>query len=602
MHVGSCRACAGWSASSGPIGTPRGRASRTGARRHRPVGPTRGRGRARRAGPRRPTSSAPPRLRRRPPLAAEPVPSVARLPYDRPLMLRPGQLPDRQGGGRGVRLSTRERPQLPPGPYLVAGMAGGGRAALGGLEPRCGAAALTVWDRAQSRQARRDARTLRAGGIDVVLGDDVEAAFGSRPRCLVKSPGIPVTAPVLEPAPERGIEVVDELELGWRLSRSPVVGVAGTNGKTTTAKLLTAILAHGGMPATVVGNTRFGPPLSAAPTDPAHVLVCEVSSYQLEGCPAFLPDVAMLTNLTPDHLHRHGTMARYAASKRRMFARADATAPAAVLNADDPLGRALAAELRARGAAVTTFGRDPQADYRVRDCSWDLHGSLVRLATPDGPLAVETLLPGAHNALNVAAAMAAAGALGVGARGGAEAVVKTAAPPGRFELVAEGDPCDVVVDYAHTPDGIEQALGTARRVVERRPGARLHTVLGIVGGADAAEHGAAGRAARRLSDRLLLTATNLRGEPPLLVLQALLRGARGPSSGALKGLLDRGAPIRRAMDEALAGDVVAVLGRGALPGQLHDRFGAWEPFDDRDVVREAVAAAGRLDAQGALGA
>jgi UDP-N-acetylmuramoyl-L-alanyl-D-glutamate--2,6-diaminopimelate ligase len=347
------------------------------------------------------------------------------------------------------------------------------------------------------------------------------------------------------------------------------------------------VLEAAGVNSALVGNTLYGPPLCASPRR-AEALVCEVSSYQLEACPTLVPAVAVFTNLSRDHLHRHGSMARYAASKRGLFHRGGHCVPLAVINADDAFGRRLAHEVHTRGGRCVLYGRHPRAHYRIRSSRWTLSDNRIEIATPRGLVHLRARLPGAHNASNLAAALAVAGSIGVPDACARAALEEAHAPPGRFEVVSRDCPFDAVVDYAHSPDGFRQALLTARRILDDRPGGRLHVVAGIVGGHDPAEQHHAGQILCTQADELVLTSSNLRGERPLPLVQDMLRGARTVAGGRVRVVLERAAAIATALSGARPGDIVLVLGRGALTRQMIDRSGAWHDFDDRAVVRACL--------------
>src|SRR4051794_27942656 len=187
------------------------------------------------------------------------------------------------------------RPPVQPGPYLVVGLARSGRAALALLGDH-------------------------ARGVDRKQGDDTPVALEGI-RCVVKSPGVPQDAPVIAAARERGIPVIGEVELAWRLLPNEFIAVTGTNGKTTTVELLGAIHREAGVAATVAGNV--GTPLTSlvGALDPGAVVICEASSFQLEDTVEFAPEGAVLLNVAPDHLDRHGTFDAYVAAKLQVFAR-----------------------------------------------------------------------------------------------------------------------------------------------------------------------------------------------------------------------------------------------------------------------------------------
>ena len=209
-------------------------------------------------------------------------------------------------------MNAQPRPPVPPGPYVVAGLAKAGAAAAAALrsvseEP------VIAWDEHRCEPTEAAAVRLSSLGVEVVFGHpdgllDSNGGVG----CLVKSPGIPADIPLIAAAEARGIPVIDELELGWRLGSHRLIAVTGTNGKSTTVALLQRALERAGMATMVAGNSDLGPALSAVPATEADWIICEVSSFQLEATTHFLPEVALFTNLTHDHLHRHGTMAAYA--------------------------------------------------------------------------------------------------------------------------------------------------------------------------------------------------------------------------------------------------------------------------------------------------
>ncbi len=454
------------------------------------------------------------------------------------------------------------RPTLPHGQYLVLGLGNAGQAAVDALIAIFGAECVHAWDGKTVGEARIVARRLRRRGVDVQLGGDgLDALDSIGPSAtVVKSPGIDFDIPVLQAAAARGLEVFDELELGWRIAKRPIVGVTGTNGKSTTAKLIAAVLKGTGEPAHLVGNTEFGPPLSMAPAD--GWTVCEVSSFQLEASPSFLPDIAVFTNLTPEHLTRHLTMESYGAAKRSMFVREQRTAGAAILNCDDSHGRRIARDVTAQGGRVLTYGFAADADVQVEHADWDVREARLVLRTPVGAIECTTRLPGAHNAANAAAAFAVGHALGLPGEQIARALADVTSPPGRWEVISESESFDVIVDYAHTPDGIRQLLQAARAVVETREGAALRTVFGAVSTRDSEKARASGQVARELSDHLILTTGSAPRDPRILRLDELRKAAT--SGGTLETVLERPAAIERAIELAQPGDVVVVLGLGRL--------------------------------------
>jgi UDP-N-acetylmuramoyl-L-alanyl-D-glutamate--2,6-diaminopimelate ligase len=487
-------------------------------------------------------------------------------------------------------LQPPPRPEPPPGPYLVVGVGRAGQAAAQALARLEGAGRVSAWDGIMSPVTEAARAKLRAQGIECELGGDGVAmlARDPSPLSIVKSPGVPPDSPLLDAAARRGLPVVDELELGWRLGSAPVIAVTGTNGKSTTASLALAALRGASVDAALAGNTEFGPPLSEL-DGAASCVVCEVSSFQLEGCTAFLPEAAVFTNLTRDHLHRHRTMKEYGEIKRRLFLRGGLPAPLCVVNVDSSFGRELADSVEAAGARTVRYGADRAADYRLESCDWDLRSLSARIGTPGGPLTVVTWHPGAHNAANVTAAVALADALGLDRDATRASLAASPPVPGRFEAIDHGQPFDVVVDFAHSPDALQSALGAARRIVAARPGARLLTVVSTPCTHDPPKRPEMGRIARERSDVLAITSTSSYGEPVELAVEGLLEGARGAAGATLHVEIDRRAAIELAFRHAAPGDLVLITGRGALPRLRVDPSGAGPPFDDRVVAGELLA-------------
>ena len=303
----------------------------------------------------------------------------------------------------------------------------------------------------------------------------------------------------------------------------------------------------------------------------------EVSSHALElGRVAGIRFACrVFTNLTQDHLDFHETMEAYFAAKRRLF---EGAGPA-VVNVDDGYGRRIAAEVDA-----TTFGIESAgADYRARDVDFDVMGSRFVCETPDGSFAVESPLPGLFNVLNVLGAIAAVRALGVDEID----LSGFGRVPGRFEAVDEGQDFGVLVDYAHTPDSLENVLRAAREVTR----GRLHVVFGAGGDRDRGKRPLMGEAARRLADRVLVTSDNPRSERPEAIIDEIMEGA-GPDA---ERETDRRAAIARVIEEAEPGDVVVIAGKGHEQGQEFEG-GRKEPFDDVTVAREALRARGGVRA------
>jgi UDP-N-acetylmuramoylalanine--D-glutamate ligase len=316
------------------------------------------------------------------------------------------------GGDRrlGYNVGVTERPPLPAGPYLVVGLARSGVAAALALRAR--GEAVTGTD---GRRVGEAVRTrLAAAGVTLRDGSDgLDALEGV--ATVVKSPGVPREAPVVAKALERGLTVMGELELGWRLLPNAFIAVTGSNGKTTTVELLGHVHRTAGVPVVVAGNV--GTPLASLRLEPDTVVVCEASSFQLEDTLEFAPEAALLLNLAEDHLDRHHTFANYRDAKLRVFANQPPDGIAVV-----PAGEELVVH-----ATRVTFG--PGGDLAERD------GALTWRGTPF--MGVEELsLPGPHNRENAMAAAAVALARGIDREAVREALATFEGVEHRLETVA----------------------------------------------------------------------------------------------------------------------------------------------------------------------
>ena len=479
------------------------------------------------------------------------------------------------------------RPLLPPGPYVVAGVGQAGSSAANALKRRVPADRLWLHDDAPALNA------IEALGLQRLELENgaLPSALKPAPATLVKSPGIRADAPIVKAALAAGLTVIDEAELGWRLDPRPQVAVTGTNGKSTTAMLAVEVLRSAGLEAVVAGNTSFGPPLSGAASEPADVVVAEISSFQLEACPELLPEAAVFTNLTQDHIYRHGTAERYAACKRRLFIRGDRSVGFAAIGVDQEFGRSLADELEAAGARVVRFGAHESSDRRVLTAAEDLRGGMITVTEGDGTRGLATKLAGWHNALNIAGVLALSDALELDPEDTAWAVSSAEPLAGRFERVDAPGEIDVVVDFAHNPDGVAQALRAARAALEARGGGSLITVLSSLTFVGSDQGFALGRAARELSDGLVLTTQRWTLSDDFEELApGILEGAESAAHGTLDVEFDRRDAIAKAIGRAEPGDIVMVLERGSRSGQLFGRDDVSRPFDDREVVRELLTA------------
>ncbi|HZH30186.1 MAG TPA: UDP-N-acetylmuramoyl-L-alanyl-D-glutamate--2,6-diaminopimelate ligase [Pyrinomonadaceae bacterium] len=388
-----------------------------------------------------------------------------------------------------------------------------------------------------------------------------------------------------------------------------LVGITGTNGKTTTAHLLAAVCEAAGERVAVLGTVgyRIGEEhFKAEHTTPeasavqrflrraveagCGVAVMESSSQALDlrRCDALHYEVTVFTNLTQDHLDYHGTMEDYFEAKRRLFdGRLGARPRVSCVNVDDPYGARLARELRAGGARVNTFALREEADVRARDVEYTLEGMRFTVVGAGRELQVRSPLVGRPHIYNMLAAAACGLALGYDLEVSARAFATCAGAPGRFERVGdEGADFAVVVDYAHTDDALRNVLSTARDVVSG--GGRVITVFGCGGDRDRTKRAPMGEAAAALSDIVILTSDNPRTEDPEAILADTEVGLRRVAGKPYVKIASRREAIFHAVGEARAGDVVVIAGKGHEDYQIIGTEAV--RFDDREVARAALAA------------
>ncbi len=386
-----------------------------------------------------------------------------------------------------------------------------------------------------------------------------------------------------------------------------LVGITGTNGKTTTTHMVESVLRRAGRRVGLIGTIAYrfgGIEMEAVRTTPeapdlqellermlrlgADSAVMEVSSHALAlhrvgGCEF---DVAIFTNLTQDHLDFHGTMEAYRRAKLSLFEglgveMTKATEKAAVINLDDPAADLF---LRATRARCYTYSLEQPADLLATDIRVGLDGIQCRLQTPWGTRGIRSPLLGRYNLSNILASAAAGLHLGASLAEVEEGISELRQVPGRCERVERGQEFGVMVDYAHTPDALERVLRMAR---ECCPG-RLIAVFGSGGDRDRLKRPLMGAAAVSLADLTVITSDNPRSEDPLRIIREIEEGAKkvwGQGRGYVI-IPDRAMAIREALSLAQRGDMVVIAGKGHETYQiLGDRT---IPFDDRQVAREAL--------------
>ena len=388
-------------------------------------------------------------------------------------------------------------------------------------------------------------------------------------------------------------------------------GVTGTNGKTTTAFLLEAMLCHQGRISILVGTIEYhaaGRVFAAPHTTPesrdlfalfregvnggATEAVMEVSSHALDQqrVAGLHFDVAIFTNLTRDHLDYHASMENYFAAKRKLFDGSGAPPPrVAILNREDPYGAQLVEVARAAGSErVLTYGID-QGDFRVQSLEMEASGMRFTMVTPYGDMPINTRLTGKVNVYNLLAAAAGALARGLTMEEVAQGASALDFVPGRFQSVDAGQNFAVIVDYAHTDDALRNIIAVARAFVLPRHG-RVLTMFGCGGDRDRSKRPLMGRAAGEGSDLVVLTSDNPRSEDPLMIIDEVLPGLRGTRARAIVEP-DRRRAIELVIAEAVAGDLVLLAGKGHEKTQTIG--GQVLPFDDVAMARQVLEARGK---------
>ena len=485
---------------------------------------------------------------------------------------------------------------------LIGGIPGGRVAPPGGADAATVARVVHRADDAGPGDVFCAVPGLRADGHDFApqaVARGAVAVIAERPLPGI---GVPVA---LVPDARLALALAAVALAGRPSEHLDVVGVTGTNGKTTSAFLLRSVLEAAGRPCGLIGTVeaRVGGeavPVRHTTPDPVELqgllarmraagdraCAMEVSSHALDQRRAagVRFAAALFTNLTRDHLDYHPDVESYYRSKRALFLRppGEGDDPPAASNLDDPHGRRLAAEAGALGYAVD----DPGAVVRPLEAEGLAPGIRARMATPRGPLEVRSRLRGRFNLANIAGVVAVGELLELPHEAVAAGIAALPGVPGRFEPVEAGQPFAVIVDYAHTPDSLENVLRAGRELVPG--GRRLIVVFGCGGDRDRGKRPQMGAAARALADIAVVTSDNPRSEDPEAIIADILAGAgEGPAELVVEP--DRRAAIARAVEMAAPGDVVLVAGKGHEQGQ--ERDGVVTPFDDREVARSVLTGA-----------
>lgn len=392
----------------------------------------------------------------------------------------------------------------------------------------------------------------------------------------------------------------------------PLIGITGTNGKTTCTYLIESILKAADQRPAILGtiNYRFeGQSTMASHTTPEAIdlqrwlaqardagadgFVMEVSSHgiDLDRVTACHFDTVLFTNLSQDHLDYHGDMESYFQAKARLFRellpKSGKTHKHAVINWEDPYAQRLA---DLPGIETVRCGWDSDLDYQVTHNTFNEEGIRAEILTPEGPITVASPLLGRLNLQNILLASAACHVMGIGRPEIERGIQEMSGVPGRLEKVANDHGLHVIVDYAHTPDALRRVLETLRALAQKR----IITVFGCGGDRDSGKRPLMGHAAARLSDVVIVTSDNPRTEDPEQIIEQILPGIRAEHSpefrnGVGRGYLiepDRQAAIEQAIQLARGGDLILIAGKGHEDYQILGR--KKHAFDDRQVARKAM--------------
>ncbi len=436
----------------------------------------------------------------------------------------------------------------------------------------------------------------------------VEEAVARGAAAVLAAHSVKTDVPVVcSPDPRRSLGQLAAAFYGRPAEAMCVVGITGTNGKTTTSYLTEAVLAAAGHRVGVIGTVDWhypgkrgaNPVTTPQSLDLQRILaemrsagvshaVMEVSSHALDQdrVEGVFFDVGVFTNLTRDHLDYHGSMAAYRECKQRLFTERLPAGPkalraVAVVNTDDPFGRELAACL-----SVPCLTVGSAVGNKVHPVAVDIsrRGIQAELATPGGRLEIRSPLVGRHNLDNIMAAVASGIAVGVPAEAIGRGIAGVTRVPGRLEPVSDPEGRHVYIDYAHTPDALDHALAALRPLT---PG-RLICVFGCGGDRDTGKRPQMGEIAGRWSDYVVVTSDNPRSEVPEAIIEMILPGLRRSApADRWEAIPDRARAIFRAIGAAGADDTVLIAGKGHETYQVLSNRTI--DFDDRQVAQQALA-------------
>ncbi|WIY59970.1 UDP-N-acetylmuramoyl-L-alanyl-D-glutamate--2,6-diaminopimelate ligase [Bacillus arachidis] len=456
---------------------------------------------------------------------------------------------------------------------------------------------------ADSRKVTNGSLFVCMKGYTVDSHDFAKQAAAQGAAAIVAERPIDVDVPVvLVKNTYRSLAVLADYFYEQPTHKLHLIGITGTNGKTTTSHIMDEIMrAHGhktGLIGTInmkIGDETFEvkntTPDALTLQQTFHRMVeknvnsavMEVSSHALSlgrvhGCDY---DVAVFTNLTQDHLDYHKTMEEYKHAKGLLFAQLGNSyhnnrEKYAVLNSDDPVAEEY---MRSTAATVITYGIDTHSDIMAKDIVMTSGGTTFTLVTPSENIDITMKLIGKFNVYNVLAAIAATLVSGVSLQTIVEVVKKLTGVPGRFEVVDGGQDYTVIVDYAHTPDSLENVLTTAKQFSK----GNVYCIVGCGGDRDRTKRPIMAGVATEYATHAILTSDNPRSEDPKSILDDMLTGAKGNN---YEVIIDRKEAIFHAVSEAKAEDIIIIAGKGHETYQIIGKD--VHHFDDREIAKEAI--------------
>jgi UDP-N-acetylmuramoyl-L-alanyl-D-glutamate--2,6-diaminopimelate ligase len=433
------------------------------------------------------------------------------------------------------------------------------------------------------------------GAVVVVLEDDA-----ARPDSFFLHANV---AKVVVPNARQALARIAANYYGTPSTRLRPLGVTGTNGKTTTTHLLWSILQTAGEKAGLLGTINYligDDVLPASHTTPESLEMQELLARMVrEGCTTAVMEVSshalmqhrvdglqfragVFTNLTQDHLDYHGTMESYRAAKKMLFDMLEPDA-VAVINADDASGDAMVEGTRAH---VLRYGIGTVADVHATDVRVTIHGTQCSIHHGGRTVPITSALTGRFNAANILAAFATGVALGLKDQDIVRGIERMQAVRGRFEQMASPAGWTAIIDYAHTPDALENCLRTIHDILPVQQRGKIITVFGCGGNRDAGKRPIMGRIAAVMSDEVIVTSDNPRKEDPEAIIRQIMAGVRGPAR--VRTEADRHRAIILGLESARAGDVVLIAGKGHEDYQVLGE--TRHHFDDREEVENFIRA------------